>query len=392
MLGGVSIPSAGAPTGASGCAPPQRALEALSDAVLAVASELEVASILGKLVNAARELVDARYAAIGLPDDRGGFDEFITSGMTDAEIAAIGPLPRTHGMLDAVMQSTASIRLADLQADHHFGGWPANHPDMRSMLGVPIVSKGTVIGAFYLTGKKTAREFDEADQSLIERFAAHAAIVVENARLFDRSRELSVVEERNRLARDLHDSVTQTLFSLSLMAEAAAELIDPSPERANQEVRKVAELARESLREMRSLVFQLRPGDLEAEGLVPTLRKHLEVVARVHDTLVDLDVKGERRLDPVIETALFRIVQEALNNAVKHARSRRLLVELQMTNGVVRCVVSDDGIGFKPTALPVRTKHLGLASMEERARELGGSFRIDSAPGEGTTVSVEVPF
>ncbi len=370
----------------------QRALEALSDAVLAVASEQDVASILLKLVHAARELVDARYAAIGIPDDGGGFDEFITSGMTDAEIAAIGPLPRSHGMLDAVMQSTASARLSDLQSDSRFGGWPANHPDMRSLLGVPIVSKGTVIGAFYLTGKKKTKEFSDADQSLIERFAAHAAIVVENARLFEQSRELSVVEERNRLARDLHDSVTQTLFSLSLTAEAAAELIDGSPERAKLQVRKVAELARGSLQEMRSLVFQLRPGDLASEGLVPTLRKHLEIVERVNDAHVELDVRGERRLDPDLETALFRIVQEALNNAVKHARSRRLHVELQMTDGVVRCVVSDDGVGFKPTALPVRTKHLGLTSMEERARELGGSLRIDSAPGEGTTVSVEVPL
>lgn len=373
-------------------AQPQRALEALSDAVLAVASEQELASILRKLVHAARELVDARYAAIGIPDEGGGFEEFITAGMTDAEIAAIGPLPRTHGMLDAVMQSTASVRLPDLQADHRFGGWPANHPDMRSLLGVPIVSKGTVIGAFYLTGKKKARGFSETDQALIERFAAHAAIVVVNTRLFEQSRELSVVEERNRLARDLHDSVTQTLFSLSLTAEAAAELIDGSPERAKLEVRKVAELARDSLQEMRDLVFQLRPGDLVSDGLVPTLRKHLEVVQRVHDAQVDLDVTGERRLDPGVEIALFRIVQEALNNALKHARSDRLHVEVQMTDGVVRCVVSDDGVGFKPTALPVRTKHLGLTSMEERARELGGSLRIDSAPGQGTVVSVEVPL
>jgi signal transduction histidine kinase len=347
---------------------------------------------LQKLVHAARELVDARYAAIGLPDERGGFEEFITSGMTEAEISAIGPLPRTHGMLDAVMQSTGSVRMPDLQTDHRFGGWPANHPDMRSMLGVPIVSKGTVIGAFYLTGKKGAKEFDEADQMLIERFAAHAAIVVENALLFEQSRELSIVEERNRLARDLHDSVTQTLFSLSLTAEAAAELIDGSPERAKLQVRKVAELARESLEEMRGLVFQLRPGDLSSEGLVPTLRKHLEFVERLHGTHVDIDVTGERRLDPGVETALFRIVQEALNNALKHAKSNRLHVVVEMTDGVVRCVVSDNGVGFKPGALPVRTKHLGLTSMEERVRELGGSLRIDSAPGEGTTVSVEVPL
>lgn len=374
----------------AGGEPSSRALEALSDAVLAVASELAVAPILQRLVGAARQLVGARYAAIGIPDDKGRFDEFITSGMTDAEIASIGPLPRTHGMLDAVMQSTDSMRMPNLQRDARFGGWPANHPDMRSMLGVPIVSKGTVIGAFYLTDKKGETAFTDADQTLIERFAAHAAVVVENARLFEQSRLLSVVEERNRLARDLHDSVTQTLFSLNLTAQAAADLIERDPRRAQNELRRVSELARAALDEMRNLVFELRPAELEVEGLVGTLQKHIEIVRRSHDADISLTVAGNGRVEPTLELEVYRIVQEALNNVIKHAGARSVAIAIEFHDGAVRASIRDDGTGFDPEALPVRAKHLGLTSMEERARSVGGTLQIESAPGRGTTVSVEV--
>ena len=145
---------------------------------------------------------------------------------------------------------------------------------MTSFLGVPIVSKGRVLGAFYLTNEDRT-EFNESDQHLVELFAAHAAIAIENAQLFERSRELSVVEERNRLARELHDSVAQVMFSLSLTAEAAARTSD------NEDSRHVADLAKQALDEMRSIVFELRPADLAADGLVATLQKHATVLGRV---------------------------------------------------------------------------------------------------------------
>lgn len=371
---------------------PAAALEALNEALLAIASEQSVDPILQKLVHEARALVRARFAALGIPDGRGGFEKFLTSGMSDADMAAIGPLPDRHGMLDGVLQSTESMRSPDLQQDPRFRGWPANHPAMRSLLGVPIVSKGQTIAAFYLTEKKGATGFSDADQELIERFAAHAAIAIENARLLEKSRELSIVEERNRLARDLHDSVTQTLFSLTLTAEAAVQLIGSDPEQARKQVEKVQGLAKDALSEMRSLVFELRPADLGTDGLVPTLRKHLDIVRRVYGTEVELDVPGEPRLEPSVELTLFRIVQEALNNALKHGRADHVGVKISLEAGLVRASVIDDGIGFEPRGIGVRTKHLGLTSMEERAHGLGGSLRIDSAPGEGTRVSFEVPL
>ena len=372
-------------------APPRAALEALSDAVLAVASEQAVAPILQELVHRARELVGAAYAALGIPDEGEGFAEFIVSGLTPEEIEAIGPLPHSHGMLGAVLQSTESLRTPDLRSDPRYRGWwPRHHPDMTSLLGVPIVSKGTVIGAFYLTNKEGAAEFTDADQSLIERFAAHAAVVIESARLHERTRELSVIEERNRLARELHDSVTQSLFSLSLTAEAAAELVDRRPEAAREQARRAAELARTTLREMRDLVFELRAPDLEAEGLASTLRKHVEIVRRTSGVDISLAVEGTDGVDVRVGREVYRIVQEALNNALRHSGARSVSIELRLTGDRLHASVADDGRGFDPGALPVRSRHLGLTSMEERARSIGGKLLVDSRPGAGTTVTLEV--
>ena len=359
------------------------AFAALSEAVLQIASETELEPVLLKLVHTARELVGARYAALGIPDGRGGFAKFLTSGMSDELIDEIGPLPRTHGLLGAMLEDTASFRTNDITTDPRFEWWPPEHPRMASFLGVPIVAKGDILGAFYLTDKGAASDFDEADQHLIELFAAHAAIAIENATLFERSRELTVVEERNRLARDLHDSVVQTLFSLSLMAEAAK---NGAPEQIGQ----VGELAKSALAELRSIVFELRPADLAAEGLVPTLIKHTDVVRRVFGQDIDIQVVSERELEAVIELELFRIAQEALTNALKHAQASKIEVIVDLGASPARLEVRDDGVGFDPDATSLRARHLGLTSMEERAGTIGGKLRIDAAPGRGTSVTAEV--
>jgi signal transduction histidine kinase len=366
------------------------AFRALSEAVLAITAELSVEAMLQKLVDTARSLASARYAALGVPDGDGGFAQFITSGMSPKLIEAIGPLPRQHGLLDAMLHTPRSERVGNIQDDSRFGGWPDKHPNMKSFLGVPIVAKGSVIGAFYLSNKRGARQFTDEDQELIETLAAHAAIAIENARLYERSRELSIVEERNRLARDLHDSVTQTLFSLSLTAESAATLAESDPAQAREQILSARRLATEALQEMRSLIFELRPAELEADGLVPTLRNRIDVLRLVYHREIELDVRSPRRLAPGVETQLFRIVQEALHNALKHSQGARLCVELSMQDGHVLAAVRDDGIGFDPVAAQRRSGRLGLTSMQERVEELGGRLEIRSQPGDGTEVRVEL--
>jgi signal transduction histidine kinase len=304
----------------------------------------------------------------------------------------MGPLPRTHGMLGAMLESDAPYRTDDIHRDPRFRGWwPRQHPDMRSFLGVPIVAQGEVIGAFYLTQKDGQLAFDAADEALIELLAAHASIAITNARLYERSRELSVLSERNRLALELHDVVSQKLFSLVLTAEAAATQLERDPVAARHQLDRLRELAREALDELRSLILGLRPPDLERDGLEGAVRKEVEMLRRVHGVEIELaaqgaieGVAGER------EVSVLRITHEALHNALRHARADHVSVRLNQAGGVIVVEVTDDGVGFDPTGSQLRSRHLGLTSMEERAGELGGALEVSSAPGAGTTVRLEV--
>jgi signal transduction histidine kinase len=365
------------------------ALKAVSDAVLAVASNLSVDDVLQRLVHAAREVAGARYAALGIPDGEGGFRRFLVSGMSDELIAAMGPLPRTHGMLGAMLQAAAPYRTDDIRLDPRFRGWwPARHPDMRSFLGVPIVSAEGVIGAFYLTEKPSG--FDAADQEVIELLAAHAAIAITNARLYERSRELSMMSERNRLALELHDVVSQKLFSLTLTAEAAVTQLDRDPAAARVHVNRLSQLAKEALDELRSLILGLRPPELARDGLLDTLGKEVEMLRRIHGVEIDLVTDDPIGADADRDAAVLRIVQEALHNALRHAGAQHVTVRTEHRDGALIVEVSDDGIGFDPGRTELRSRHLGLTSMEERARELGGRLEIRSSPGTGTTVRLEV--
>jgi signal transduction histidine kinase len=381
-------------------------LKAVSDAVLGVAANLSVDEVLQKLVDAARELAGARYAALGIPDGAGGFRRFLVTGMSDELIASMGPLPRTHGMLAAMLDQPEPYRTEDIHRDPRFRGWwPRQHPDMRSFLGVPITAPGgTVIGAFYLTEKADAEVFDAEDQALIELLAAHASIAITNARLYEQSRELSILSERNRLALELHDVVSQKLFSVMLTAEAAATQLDRSlggsaaPDggalvAARAQLERLRELAGEALDELRSLILGLRPPELERDGLLGTLRKEVEMVSRTHGTQIELSVEPGFSADggdPDRQLALLRIAHEALHNAVRHAKADHVTVRLAGEHGKLIIEVSDDGVGFDPQAPDVRSRHLGLTSMEERARESDGRLKIRSAPGQGTTVRVEL--
>ena len=364
------------------------ALKAVSDAVLAVASQLSVDEVLQRLVDSARELAAARYAALGIPDGAGGFRRFLVSGMSDGLIAGMGPLPRTHGMLGAMLESSAPYRKEDIHEDPRFKGWwPRQHPDMRSFLGVPIVAAGEVIGSFYLTEKRGQTVFDETDQALIELLAAHASIAITNARLYERIRELSILSERNRLALELHDVVSQKLFSLVLTAEAAATQLDRDIPAARQQLERLGELAREALDELRSLIFGLRPPDLERDGLEGALRKEVEMLSGVHGVEIELTSdQSDGDGDAVRNLALMRIVDEALHNALQHAHAQHIRVRL--TNDGIE--VTDDGVGFEPEKPELRSHHLGLTSMEESAGELGATIEIRSRPGAGTTVKLQV--
>ena len=370
------------------------ALRAVSDAVLAVAAELSVEEVLQRLVESARELAGARYAALGLPDGEGGFSQFLTAGMSDELIASMGPLPRQHGVLGAMLEMTIPYRTDDIHEHPRFRGWwPMGHPNMRSFLGVPIVAREGVTGSFYLTEKIGAPDFTDEDQELIELLAAHASIAITNARLYEQSRELSVLAERNRLALELHDAVSQRLFSLVLTAEAAGELMDRDQAAAREQVDKLRVHAQQALDELRSLIFELRPPDVEQDGLCGALRKHVEVVRRLQPGVqIEIELDEDIGLDPARDRELLRIAQESLHNAARHAHADRIELRLERGDGRLLLEVKDDGEGFDPDDPELRSKRLGLTSMKERAERLGGRLEIRSARGAGTTVRLEAPL
>lgn len=365
-------------------------LRAVSDAVLAVAAELSVDDVLQRLVDSSRELAGARYAALGLPDGNGGFRRFLTSGMSDELIAALGPLPRQHGVLGAMLETRSPYRTGDIREHPRFRGWwPSGHPDMRSFLGVPIVAPAGVIGAFYLTEKIDAPDFGDEDEELIVLLAAHAAIAIANARLYEEARELSIAAERNRLALDLHDAVSQKLFGLVFMAEAAGTLLQRDPAAASGQVAKLQMLAQDALDELRSIVFELRPLDLERDGLGGALRKHVELLRRLEQQEIELVLAGDFQADVERDGEILRIAQEAIQNALKHAQARHISVRLDADGGGLLLEVADDGVGFDPDATAARSRRLGLTSMEERAKRLGGTLVIRSSRGAGTTVRLK---
>lgn len=376
----------------------EQSLEQLSAAVLAVARHRSVHEVLQTIVSTARHLLDAEYAALGVPDDAGGFAEFVVDGVSDEQWEAIGPLPRQHGILAAMLREAKPQRLADVRADPRFRWWPAAHPVLVDFLGMPIVDGTEVLGALYLANRRggaaSGGGFSDDDERLLRVLAAHAAIALTNARLYEQARELALAEERTRIAQELHDAVAQKLFSARLTAEAAAALVDTDPAAARAEIAEVARLAAESGAELRGIVSALRPAELASDGLVGTLRSRVALLDRVHAAELTLSAAdGLPALPPEVEETLLRVAEEALHNALRHAAASSVRVGLAaVPGGPVSLSVTDDGTGFD-VDLPPRAaaRRLGLASMRDRARAVGGTLAVTSTPGKGTTVRVTVP-
>jgi signal transduction histidine kinase len=375
----------------------------VSQGVLSVARQLDVRDVLQVIVRSARSLVGARYAALGVPDASGSFAEFVVDGVSDRQWRAIGPLPRQHGMLGVLLREAQPERLGDIRADPRFeGGWPSAHPELSGFLGVPVKDGGEVLAIIFAANKVVpgagpggvGTEFTARDQELLSLFAAHAAIALTNARLSERSRVRSVLEERAGLARDLHDAVSQKLFSLRARARAAAVLADRDPARAAAEMEAVAQLGAEAHAELRAVIDGLAPPELGEAGLAESLRRYAVLAGRAHGVTVRFCAADLPVLEEQQEAALYRVAQEALHNALRHSGAHQVTMTLARSPRRVILEVTDDGRGFASGAsgAPGIPGGLGLASMRGRAEAAGGTLTIRSAPGAGTTVRLAVPL
>jgi signal transduction histidine kinase len=237
---------------------------------------------------------------------------------------------------------------------------------------------------------RSPRTTTPEELSLLAAIGHQIGVAVENARLYEQAQQLAVVKERNRLARDLHDSVTQALYGVTLYSEAAArQLLSGETDLVSDHLCRIRETAQESLREMRLLIFELRLPILKQDGLASALQARLEAVESRVGLETELRADGDGRLAPDIEEGLYRIALEALNNALRHAHASRVIVSLHRNNRTVAMEIADDGVGFDPTRARERGG-FGLRGMEERAARMGGQLTVQSIPGNGTTIRVEV--
>jgi len=366
---------------------------ALVEAGIAITSELSLDAVLLTLLRIAAELTGARYSALGVIDRSGdGLERFVTHGLDDEARAAIGDVPRGLGILGVLIEDARPLRLDDLTRDPRSVGFPPNHPPMHSFLGVPVMTRGVAFGNLYLAEKQPAGGFTEEDEETVTLLAAQAAVAIENAGSVQRDALRRAVQaqevERRRLARELHDETGQALTSI-LLGLAAVERSE-SAEAAHAAAAALRELVVETLQNVRRLAVELRPSALDDFGLEPALRRLGQTVRE--GGLLDVQVEarlGAQRLPADVETALYRIVQEALTNVVKHAQAQHVSIVLTRKQGSVLVMIEDDGRGFDPTK--PSAEGLGLQGMRERVELLDGSFQVETASRTGTTLIVELP-
>ncbi len=376
----------------AGFAPDATALAAVDEAARAISSVLGIEEVLQLIVDRVRGLVDARYAALGIVGIDGRIERFITAGLDPHVRRSIGALPTGRGLLGLIIREARSFRIPSI-ADHaDSSGFPPNHPPMTSFLGVPVMAHGISVGNLYLTDKRGSAEFSAADLRLVELFARHAGIAIDNARLHAQAGRLAVAEERDRIGRDLHDGIIQSLYAVGLSLEDVPDIMIESPDEAVARLDDAIESINLAIRDIRNFIYGLRPEADDGTQVVAGLAALAEEIRHggLVDVTAELDPAADPGLDPKGGAELLHLVREGLSNAVRHGHARLIAMELIASADGSRLVIADDGAGFDPALVPGGGHH-GLANMRARAASIGGRIEIRSAPGAGTKVIVDLP-
>lgn len=363
-------------------------LDALSDAVLAITTEINLERVLRRLAEIAAHLVNARYAALGVPNESGGLAQFFTYGMTEKQVARMDHLPVGHGLLRELLHRPGPIRLENMGDDPRSGGFCAHHPRMTSFLGVPITSRGETLGSLYLSDRLDNRPFSEEDERLVTLLAGHAAIAIENARLNNQLRRLAIIEERDRIAMELHDGIIQQIYAIGIKLDIARLTYAQSPE-LNAHIVGTTEDLNRVIEDLRRYIRDLNKGVNFVVDLDEQMKEIFEGFRSVSGARLVTDVQpGLTHLTEDKVHALTQVTRETLSNVVRHARAAEVYVELEDTGKALVLTISDNGVGFDPETVK---RGSGLDNMAQRTEALGGSLRIDSSPGRGMTLTATLP-
>jgi signal transduction histidine kinase len=370
----------------------QGRLIALHRASLELIKDVSLDHLLERIAAVACEQADARYAALGVLDDNGKLVKFISVGMEEEEIKQISHPPVGKGLIGELMNTEVPLRVPVIQEHPRSAGFPAHHPKMVSFLGVPIRAANRQLGQIYLTEKNGASEFTSDDEIIIQMLAGYAAAAIQNARLYENTHRLAVLEERERIGMDLHDGIIQAIYGVGLSLEGALHTIEESPAEAKERIQHSIAGLNQAIRDLRAYILDLRPRQMGNDGLMSGLRRlatefranSLTEVVLTGPDLEPVDLSASQAL------ALFHICQETLANTAKHAKAKRVEITLWSTDERVLMEIHDDGKGFDMETKDLSIGH-GLANMLTRAQSAGGDVDITSAPGEGTTVLAWVP-
>ncbi len=366
-------------------------LLALTEAGVTLTSELSLQTVLQKVVDIGRELVGAQYAALSVLGPSGEIARFITSGISAEEREAIGGVPTGKGLLGVLLHKGDSLRLDAISSDPRSAGFPPGHPQMTSLLGVPLIFRGRIIGNLYLTDKAGGRGFSDHDEELVRLLATQAAVAIRNAELYDKAESVARLEERERIGMDLHDGVMQSIYAVGLTLEDCVERLDDAPDEVKTSLEGAMGSLNSVIGDIRSYIFDLRPR-VSVVADLPEAIRHLVDDLRVN-TLIQTSLEIEGELTDAITQdqalALFHITQEAINNIAKHSQAKSASVRLEATDRLVSVEVHDDGIGFDPDREQAHKRH-GLRNMRDRARSVGAELHLTGKMNEGTTVRAEL--
>jgi signal transduction histidine kinase len=356
----------------------------LISAAAAVVGEVDLDLVLRRLVSEARTATGARYAALGVLGPHGVLSDFIYEGI-DAETAlAIGTPPQGRGVLGTVVREKKTIVVDEISAHPDTFGFPEGHPPMEAFLGVPLRAGASVFGNLYLAEKSGG--FDESDVALVEALAVIGGSAVNTARLRERLEAVAIVEDRDRIARDLHDSVIQDLFAIGLSLQGLSHRVTETS--ITTVLSEAVDQLHGTVEALRKYIYELRTADEFRKGLSGQMADLTERMGSAYPTLITLVVDGD--IDDIdVRTAeeVMKLVTEAVSNALRHSQAEVVTIRASRDDVDLRLSVSDDGLGFE---LDDVQKGMGLINMRERAQRLGGQFEIESEVGSGTKVSIRL--